>query len=174
LSTTSRRSRQATADFDASSWADDAAAYCAACAESGVPAAAEISRSGNGAHVWIFFTAPVPATTARALGAALLRNAIAARPAMTLDSYDRFFPAQDYLPHRAKGPHRFGNLIALPLQGICRRGDTTVFCDPATWKPHPDQFAFLSSVGRLTPAQVDTLADELSPVRVGPQASADR
>jgi superfamily II DNA or RNA helicase len=158
------------ADFDASSWADDAVAYCAACAEAGVPAAAEISRSGNGAHVWIFFTAPVPATTARALGAALLRNAIAARPAMTLDSYDRFFPAQDYLPSRAKGPHRFGNLIALPLQGICRRGDTTVFCDPVTWKPHRDQFAFLSSLGRLTPAQVDTLADELGPVRVGPQA----
>jgi superfamily II DNA or RNA helicase len=157
-------------DFDASTWADDAAAYCAACAEAGVPAAAEISRSGNGAHVWIFFTAPVPAATARALGAALLRNAIATRAELTLDSYDRFFPAQDYLPTRAKGPYRFGSLIALPLQGICRRGDNTVFCDPVTWKPHGDQFAFLSGLNRLTPAQVDTLADELGPVRVGPQA----
>lgn len=157
-------------DFDASTWAEDAAAYYAACAEAGVPAAAEISRSGNGAHVWIFFTAPVPAATARALGAALLRNAIAARSAMTLDSYDRFFPAQDYLPTRAKGPYRFGSLIALPLQRTCRRSDTTVFCDPVTWKPHRDQFAFLSGLGRLTPAQVERLAEQLGPVRVGSQA----
>jgi superfamily II DNA or RNA helicase len=157
-------------DFDASTWADDAAAYCAACAEAGVPAVAEISRSGNGAHVWIFFTAPVPAATARALGAALLRNAIATRTQLTLDSYDRFFPAQDYLPTRAKGPYRFGSLIALPLQGTCRRGDTTLFCDPVTWKPHSDQFAFLSGLRRLTPTQVGTLADELGPVRVGSQA----
>jgi superfamily II DNA or RNA helicase len=159
-------------DFDASTWADDAAAYCTACVEAGVPAAAEISRSGNGAHVWIFFTAPVPATTARALGAALLRNAIATRAQLTLDSYDRFFPAQDYLPTRAKGPYRFGSLIALPLQGRCRRSDTTVFCDPRDWKPYADQFAFLSGLGRLSPAQVETLADELGPVRVGAQTPA--
>ena len=159
-------------DFDARTWADDAAAYYAACAQAGVPAAAEISRSGNGAHLWIFFTAPVPAVTARALGAALLRNAIAVRTQLTLDSYDRFFPAQDYLPTRAKGPYRFGSLIALPLQGTCRRGDTTVFCDPVTWKPHGDQFAFLSGLNRLTPAQVHSLADELGPVRVGSQAAS--
>src|SRR5439155_24769610 len=104
-------------DFDGKNWADDATAYWTACAEAGVPAATELSRSGNGAHVWIFCTAPVAATTARTLGAALLRNAIAARAQMSLDSYDRMFPAQDYLPTKAKGPYRFGNLIALPMQG---------------------------------------------------------
>jgi superfamily II DNA or RNA helicase len=159
-------------DFDGKNWADDATAYWTACAEAGVPAATEVSRSGNGAHVWIFFTAPVAATTARTLGAALLRNAIAARAQMSLDSYDRMFPSQDYLPSRAKGPYRFGNLIALPMQGTHRHNHTTVFCDPATWQPHPDQFAYLSGLTRLTPTEVEKLADELGPVHVGPSAPA--
>ena len=160
-------------DFDGTNWAQDATAYQTACIEAGVPAAAEISRSGDGAHVWIFFTAPVAASLARALGAALLRTAIAARAQLSLDSYDRMFPAQDYLPTRAKGPYRFGNLIALPLQGTHRRGHTTtVFCDPLTWQPYPDQFAYLAGLNRLTPAEVEKLADELGPVHVGTAAPA--
>jgi superfamily II DNA or RNA helicase len=157
-------------DFDGKTWAEDAAAFHIACTDAGVPAAAEVSRSGDGAHVWIFFTAPVAAATGRALAAALLRDAIAARSQLTLDSYDRIFPAQDYLPSRAKGPYRFGSLIALPLQGTCRRSDTTLFCDPATWQPYPDQFAYLSGLTRLTPSEVQQRADDLGPVRVGPTA----
>ena len=97
-------------DFDGGTWALDGLAYLDACAASGAPAALERSRSGNGAHVWIFFAGPVPASSARALGAGLLREAMAARAELDLASYDRFFPAQDFLP---KGS--FGNLIALPL-----------------------------------------------------------
>ena len=74
------------------------------------------------------------------------------------------------MPSRSKGPHRFGSLIALPLQGTCRRARTTVFCDPRVWTEHPDQFAYLSGVGRLTPGEVRAIADELGPVRVGPDA----
>ena len=64
----------------------------------GVPAVLEVSRSGIGAHVWIFFTGPVPAATARALGSGLLREAIALRGRMNLTAYDRLFPSQDVLP----------------------------------------------------------------------------
>lgn len=100
-------------DFDKGTWVLDALAYLDACHAHGVPAALERSRSGNGGHVWIFFDAPVAASEARALGAALLREAMAARAEMDLSSYDRFFPSQDFLPKAG-----FGNLIACP----CRAG----------------------------------------------------
>ncbi|MCZ0984385.1 DEAD/DEAH box helicase family protein [Streptomyces diastatochromogenes] len=157
---------------DGSDWRADATAYATACREAGVPALVEISRSGAGAHVWTFFTAPVAAATTRALGMALLRRAIDARGRMTLASYDRLFPAQDFLPDKAKGSFRFGNLIALPLHGISRAGGTTVFVDPDTWTPYPDQFAHLSHLERLSPADVEGLADKLGPVKAGPAATA--
>ena len=103
-----------------------------------MPAALERSRSGAGGHVWVFFTAPVAASAARRLGALLLRAAMSRRGELDLASYDRLFPNQDFLP--AKG---FGNLIALPLQGRCRAAGTSVFLDPATLEPWPDQWAFL-------------------------------
>jgi len=151
-------------DFDKSNWKLDVQAYVEAADAAGVPSAVEISRSGNGAHVWTFFTAPVGASQARAMGAGLLRDAMARRGELDLESYDRFFPSQDYLPDRG-----FGNLIALPLQGECRRErGTTVFVDPKTFEPVADQFVFLSSLTRMAPADVEGVVDELRPVAVGP------
>jgi hypothetical protein len=150
-------------DFDDGAWALDALAYLDACRSAGVPAALERSRSGNGAHVWILFAEPVPASTARSLGASLLRQAMAARGEIDLSSYDRFFPSQDFMP---KGS--FGNLIALPLQGSCVERGTTVFLDPTSMQPWPDQWAFLSSLERLEREDVSRLASELRPVNAGP------
>src|SRR6185437_8591351 len=59
------------ADFDEESWAADALAVLETCLAKGVPAALERSRSGNGGHVWIFFSEPVSSRTARQLGAAV-------------------------------------------------------------------------------------------------------
>jgi hypothetical protein len=55
----------------------------------GVPVALEVSRSGVRMHAWVFFAAPVPAGTARRLGTALLREAMAIRGKVNLASYDR-------------------------------------------------------------------------------------
>lgn len=150
------------ADFDGPAAMLDALAYLKAARAAPAPAALEISRSGLGAHVWLFFTGPVPAVTARQLGTGLLREAIALRGRMDLRSYDRLFPSQDIL---AAGG--LGNLIAAPLQGRCRRNNTTVFLDTATLEPHDDQFAFLSTLGRLSPREVTTLAQQLGKVRFG-------
>jgi len=160
-------------DFDDGDWRADASAFVLACSQNGIHAAAEISRSGDGAHVWIFFSEFIPASAARSLGASLLREAMNIRGTMSLSSYDRFFPAQDSLPRKSPGRMRLGNLIALPLQGTCRGRGTTVFADPETWDPVADQFAFLSSVRRLSPEDVATLSSKLRPVRTGPIAGTD-
>jgi hypothetical protein len=73
----------------------DSLAYLDAGHGAEVPAAIERSRSGEGAHVWVFFEEAVPATMARSLGTSLLREAMAARAKLDLSSYDWFFPSQD-------------------------------------------------------------------------------
>jgi superfamily II DNA or RNA helicase len=151
------------ADFDGASAMLDALSYLKAARSVGVPAALEVSRSGIGAHVWIFFTSPVPAATARALGSGLLREAIALRGRMNLSAYDRLFPSQDVLP--ASGG--IGNLIAAPLQGKSRRQGATVFLDLATLEPHPDQWAYLATLHRMSPREVDRLAGRVAAPRVG-------
>jgi superfamily II DNA or RNA helicase len=150
------------ADFDGPAAMLDALAYLKAARTVGASAALEVSRSGVGAHVWLFFTAPVPAVTARQVGTGLLREAIAVRGRMDLASYDRLFPSQDVVQIGG-----LGNLIAAPLQGRARRRGATVFLDLATMEPHEDQWAFLSSLGRLTPKEVNRLAQRLGQVAVG-------
>jgi len=155
------------ADFDGPAAMLDALAYLKAARAVGAPAALEVSRSGVGAHVWIFFTDPVPAATARQLGTALVREAIAIRGRMDLRCYDRLFPSQDVLP--GQGP---GNLIAAPLHGKSRKLGTTVFLDLATLEPFEDQWEYLSTLERLTPKQVTKLASSLREPTVG--ARVDR
>ncbi|HZC51426.1 MAG TPA: DEAD/DEAH box helicase family protein [Mycobacterium sp.] len=155
------------ADFDGPAAMLDALAYLKAARAAGAPVALEISRSGAGAHAWLFFASPVPAAQARQIGTGLLREAIALRGRMSLSSYDRLFPSQDVL--QVGG---LGNLIAAPLHGRCRRRGTTVFLDLATLEPHEDQWAYLSSLGRLSPREANRLAQRLGQVSVG--AGVDR
>jgi len=151
-------------DFDGGTWALDSLAYLDACHRAEVPAALERSRSGDGAHVWVFFAGPIAAATARSLGTSLLREAMTIRAELDLSSYDRFFPSQDFMP---KGS--FGNLIALPLHGERLLQGATAFLDPTTMEPWPDQWAFLSAVARLAPDAATALASSLRPVDAGPQ-----
>ncbi|MCP3937616.1 MAG: DEAD/DEAH box helicase family protein, partial [Actinomycetia bacterium] len=153
-------------DFDDGSWALDALAFLDECHTAGVPAVLERSRSGDGGHVWVFFDQPVAATAARAMGMGLLRQAMTKRAELDLASYDRFFPSQDFMP---KGS--FGNLIALPLHGERATHGCTVFLDPTTMEPWPDQWAFLSSVSRMSSDAVVALADSLRTVAAGPGLS---
>ena len=111
-------------DFDEAEWRDDARAFMQSCDELGVPAALEISRSGKGAHAWVFFAGRVSARDARRLGTAIISHTCVRTRQLQLTSYDRLFPNQDTMP---KGG--FGNLIALPLQKAPREMGFSVFVE---------------------------------------------
>src|SRR5205814_2415193 len=111
-------------DFDDAEWREDVRAFVQSCRELGVPVALEISRSGQGAHAWVFFDARVPARDARRLGTAIISHTCSRTRQLKLASYDRLFPNQDTMP---KGG--LGNLIALPLQKGPRERGNSVFVD---------------------------------------------
>ncbi len=136
-------------DFDEADWRADALAFTQSCRELGVPVALEISRSGNGAHAWIFFAASVLARDARRLGTAIISHTCIRTRQLRLTSYDRLCPNQDIMP---KGG--FGNLIALPLQKKPREQGCSVFVDDA-FRPYPDQWAFLASIQPMGFAAMD-------------------
>jgi hypothetical protein len=145
------------ADFDKKSWKRDVAAFRDTAREKGVAVAIERSRSGNGAHAWIFFSEPVAASDARRLGALLVTATMDRCPDIGFDSYDRFFPSQDTMP--AGG---FGNLIALPFQNRFRESGNSVFVDD-DFHPYEDQWAYLSRLSKLSKSEVlSTIADAAS------------
>ncbi|MGD0390052.1 MAG: DEAD/DEAH box helicase family protein [Tepidisphaeraceae bacterium] len=137
------------ADFDKANWQDDVKAFLETAHLTRVPVYVERSRSGNGGHVWIFFSEPVPANMARRLGMFLLTQTMERRPDIGLDSYDRFFPNQDTMPQGG-----FGNLIALPLQKRARDSGNSVFLDTHL-TPHEDQWACLSSAQKMSRRELE-------------------
>jgi superfamily II DNA or RNA helicase len=141
-------------DFDKETWKEDSMVYLETCETFNVPAVLERSRSGNGGHIWIFFSEPIPAKLARQLGAFMLTQAMESRPEMGFNSYDRFFPSQDTLPRGG-----FGNLIALPLQRKPKEKGNSLFVDE-NFSPYPDQWSFLSVVRRMNFVKVQSVVDK--------------
>ncbi len=144
------------ADFDRKDWAADVNAFRQTCERLGIPVCVERSRSGNGAHAWVFFSESVPAIAARRLGSSLLTETHESRPEIGFDSYDRLFPNQDVLP---KGG--FGNLIALPLQYRAAQRGNALFADE-NMVPILDQWDYLGGIRRLSLAEVESLVDTAS------------
>jgi superfamily II DNA or RNA helicase len=136
-------------DFDEAEWREDARAFAQSCQELGVPVALEISRSGQGAHAWIFFSGPVPAREARRLGTAIITHTCSRTRQLKLASYDRLFPNQDTMP---KGG--YGNLIALPLQKAPRENACSVFVDMEL-RPFADQWSFLATIVRMASHDIE-------------------
>lgn len=142
-------------DFDEESWQEDVSTVRTVCCQFDIPIAVERSRSGDGAHVWLFFDEPLPAVTARKLGSAILTKAMEERHEIKLSSYDRMFPNQDTMP---KGG--FGNLIALPLQGRARKEHNSEFMDDA-FVSYPDQWEYLYHIKRITAEEVEGFLSKL-------------
>jgi superfamily II DNA or RNA helicase len=142
------------ADFDKSSWKEDVGAFVETCRSVGVPVAIERSRSGNGAHAWFFFMAPVATSVARQMGCYLITETMSRRHELSMESYDRLFPNQDTMPRGG-----FGNLIALPLQHEPRQQGNSLFVNDQ-FEPFADQWRFLASVQRIEPSAVEAIARE--------------
>ena len=139
-------------DFDKNSWKEDVSAFRQTCARLDVPVLVERSRPGNGAHVWMFFAAPVPASDARKLGSYLLTLTMSEHHTLDMRSYDRMFPNQDTMPRGG-----FGNLVALPLQLHAREKGNTVFVNEH-FEPLADQWQALAGHPLLAPDRVQQLA----------------
>ncbi|MBQ3217494.1 MAG: DEAD/DEAH box helicase family protein [Akkermansia sp.] len=114
------------------------------CAELGVDALVERSRSGNGAHVWLFFESAIPAVEARRFGACLLTRGAELVNQKSFHAYDRMLPAQDSMPEGG-----LGNLIALPLQGRALLAGNSAFVDEQ-WVPYSNQWARLQQTARIS------------------------
>ena len=130
-------------DFDKKTFETDVSAFWNICDELNIPIYVERSRSGNGAHVWIFFKESIYAKTARKLGNILLTRTMD-KVSLDLDSYDRLFPNQDTMPNGG-----FGNLIALPFQGKSSKDGNTIFVNKY-FETYENQIEILSNIKKLT------------------------
>lgn len=135
-------------DFDKKQWKRDVIAFIETCKKFNIPSHIERSRSGNGGHVWIFFSSAIPSSIARNLGINLIKKTKSLYYEFGLESFDRMFPNQNHL--RQGG---IGNLIALPLQKKARQKGNSVFVNES-FVPYPDQWMYLSSVHRLNKQEV--------------------
>ena len=110
----------------------------------GIDGAIEISKSGNGAHFWIFFDEWVLAKGARKIAHFLLNEAFEKGYIDNLDSFDRLVPNQD----KTQDSNKFGSLIALPLSGKMASQNTTIFVDEY-FEKYQNQFGYLASVKKV-------------------------
>lgn len=123
---------------------EDVLAFASICDQYGIPFGIEKSRSGKGIHVWIFFENRIRAITARKLGSLVLSKTMEVRDNLKIDSYDRMFPNQDFMP---KGG--YGNLIALPFQTTPAKYGNTIFVD-RNFLPIKNQFEYLKNLEKLS------------------------
>lgn len=155
------------ADFDGKDWREAACAYRDAARAHGLDPATERSRSGNGAHIWLFFEEAVSARDARRLGTWLLAEAMSRTEAVDFTSFDRLFPSQDMMP---KGG--FGNLIALPLQGRAVAEGNSVFIDDG-FQAYADQWAYLSTVVKVDKQKMGRLVQHGGDTKAVPQLTGE-
>ena len=142
-------------DFDKQNWQEDAKAFLTICRDNKIPASLERPRSGNGGHVWIFFSEPVSSSLARQLGSYLITETMSQRHELDMKSYDRLFPNQDTLP---KGG--FGNLIALPLQKAPMEKGNSIFLDE-NLMPYHDQWTYLSGIKKLSLKDIKSFVEQV-------------
>ena len=130
-------------------WKEEINALRRICKNLDVDAVVERSRSGRGAHLWIFFKEMIPARLARKFGFALLEKGAESVNLKSFKYYDRMIPTQDALPEGG-----LGNVIALPLQGMALKFGNSAFVDE-NWNAYEDQLKVLAGTRRLTRQEIE-------------------
>ena len=145
-----------------SEWMTEVNAFRKICEVNEVPVLVERSRSGKGAHIWIFFEKPILAAVARKFGTALLTKGAESVNMRSFKYYDRMIPAQDHLPINTKsGKLGLGNLVALPLQGQALQYGNSAFIDE-NWNAYPNQWDCLKEIKKLSNNTVEEKTKEWS------------
>ncbi len=139
-------------DLDKASFIEDSRAIKKVCDEMGLYPLFELSKSGNGVHVWFFYENLVRAGEVRKLGDMLITKAMDIASGIDMYSYDRMFPNQDFVPSDA-----LGNLIALPLHFGSRKDGKTVFIDIDTMQVFNDQWAVLQNVKKISTMKLSNM-----------------
>ena len=130
-------------------WRQEVDAMRRICQVNGIDALVERSRSGRGAHVWIFFSEAIQAAKARRFGEALIVKGAESVSMKDFSFFDRMLPMQDFLPEG-----KLGNMVALPLQGKALKQGNSAFVDEK-WHPYRDQWGRLLSTRKVSEAQID-------------------
>ncbi len=125
-------------------WQEEVDALREICVMNGIEPLVERSRSGRGAHLWIFFQKKIEASLARKFGNALLRKGAESVNLKSFKYYDRMLPMQEHLPQGG-----IGNMIALPLQGQALKAGNSAFVDE-NWNAYPNQWEKLMSMPKLS------------------------
>lgn len=131
------------------SWKEEINALRCICRNLKIDVVVERSRSGQGAHLWIFFKEMIPARLARRFGFALLEKGAESVNLKSFKYYDRMIPTQDALPEGG-----LGNVIALPLQGMALKTGNSAFVDE-NWNAYEDQLKVLTETKRLTRKEIE-------------------
>jgi len=139
-------------DLDKASFIEDTRAINKICHELNITPLIELSKSGNGIHIWFFFETLVHASSVRKLGDILITKAMDIANSIDMGSYDRMFPNQDFV-----APDALGNLVALPLQYTSRTENKTVFINIDTMQPYSDQWNILKTVSRISSTKLSNL-----------------
>lgn len=137
------------ADFDKQNWQEDCKNFVNICKEYNIPVYLERSRSGTGAHSWIFFEEKYPSQKARSIVLELIKKALKLSEFEKEVSFDRLFPNQNF--HTNK---EFGNLIALPFQGNSLKNGNTAFIDKETFEIIPDQWGYIKNIKKISTEKV--------------------
>ncbi|MDR3137195.1 MAG: DEAD/DEAH box helicase family protein [Coriobacteriales bacterium] len=159
---TKKKSHQRDDDHDAPRKALlTAVSFRTTCNAAHVPVSLEISRSGKGYHIWLFFSSWVPGSKARRLFTALWTKTMEENPGLDFSVYDRFIPCQDTVSSKGLQGGT-GNLVALPFQGQVGNLRRSVFLDDSL-RPYPDQWEYLSTVELMSAEALEKALQRICP-----------
>ncbi|PIX68472.1 hypothetical protein COZ40_03080, partial [Candidatus Roizmanbacteria bacterium CG_4_10_14_3_um_filter_39_13] len=151
-------------DFDGSNWLTLIQKVVTIASLNKLFCSIERSKSGNGGHLWFFFSERIPGFLARQLGKLLLRQS----DITNRKTFDRMFPSQD--EHTGKG---YGNLICLPLQGKYAAEGNTIFISP-NGEVVPNQWGYLQTIQRVATQEINNYLQQGIKLPVKPQKEKEQ